>query len=74
VFVEQHGQQALSNTVWALTMFDTEDIEGAEETTAACSTLFCLIPPHNVHPQVQTIGSDFHLCMKMACVEAGTWR
>jgi hypothetical protein len=51
-FVSRHGQQTLSNTVWALATFDVEELEGVQEAIAACCQLFCAMRPQDVYPQV----------------------
>lgn len=52
-FVEKHGQQTLSNTVWALATFEAEGLEGVHDAIAACCQLYCAMPPQDVYLQVR---------------------
>lgn len=52
-FVRKHGQQTLSNTVWALAVFDAEGLKGVQDAIVACCQLFCAMQPEDVYLQVR---------------------
>lgn len=52
-FVAEHGQQTLSNTVWALTTFEVEGLDGVQDAISACCQLFCRMRPQDVHLQAR---------------------
>lgn len=57
-FVEKHGQQTLSNTVWALATFETEEeLDGVQDAIVACCQLFCAMNPQEVYLQARSVFS-----------------
>ena len=53
-FVREHGQQALSNAVWALAKMRYTESRASRACILACSTIYCRVPPDEVYPQVRS--------------------
>jgi hypothetical protein len=54
-FVQRHGQQTLSNAVWALSVFDAENLDDVDDAIAACCRMYCAVHPQDVYPQVRLL-------------------
>lgn len=52
-FVATHGQQTLSNAVWALATLDVKNVEGLDLVVRCCIGVFCQLPSATLHPQVR---------------------